>query len=114
MPLCIAQCMTVGAPQTGKSSLKRRLLKQTDGLNKSTGVADKPVVTAVTADGTEWTVLDWEDEGAQFLHTIDQPPSKIQRENRQLPTPPTDNSDMPEHTEVLQGPPFPTEVPLTI
>ena len=112
MPLCIAQCMTVGAPQTGKSSLKRRLLKQTDGLNKSTGVADKPVVTAVTADGTEWTVLDWEDEGAQFLHTVDQPPSKMQRENNQLPTPPTDNSDMPENTEVLQGPHFPTEVPL--
>ena len=110
MPLCIAQCMTVGAPQTGKSSLKRRLLKQTGGLNKSTGVADKPVVTAVTADGTEWTVLDWEDEGAQFLHTVDQPPSKIQRENNQLPTPPTDNSDMPKHTEVLQSP---TEFPLT-
>ena len=29
MLLCIAQCMTVGAPQTGKSFLKRRLLKQT-------------------------------------------------------------------------------------
>ena len=63
MPLCIAQCMTVGAPQTGKSSLKRRLLKQADGVNKSTGVADEPVVTAVTADDTKWTALDWEDEG---------------------------------------------------
>ena len=61
MPLCIAQCMTVGAPQTGKSSLKRRLLKQADGQDMSTGVADKPVVTAVTADGTEWTALEWED-----------------------------------------------------
>jgi len=65
MPLCIAQCMKVGAPQTGKSSLKRRLLKQADGQNMSTGVADKPVETAVTIDGTEWIVLDWEDEGAQ-------------------------------------------------
>ena len=46
MPLCIAQCMTIGAPQSGKSSLKRRLLKQTGQPNKSTGVAEKPVVSA--------------------------------------------------------------------
>jgi len=80
----------VGAPQTGKSSLKRRLLKQADEQNMSTGVAEKPVVTAVTTDGTEWTVLDWEDEGAQFMQTVDQPPSKIQ--TSQLPTPSIDIS----------------------
>ena len=114
MPLCIAQCMTVGAPQTGKSSLKRRLLKQADGLNKSTGVADKPVVTAVTADGTEWTALEWEDEGAQFVQkTLEQPPSKIQAEDNQLPTPPIDISGMPEDIEMLQGSHFPREVPQT-
>ena len=113
MPLCIAQCMTVGAPQTGKSSLKRRLLKQADGLNKSTGVADKPVVTAVTADGTEWTALDWEDEGAQFLQTIEQPPFKIQTETNQLPTPPIDISGTSEHTKVLKDKHFPGEVPQT-
>ena len=47
MPLCIAQCMTIGAPQSGKTSLKRRLLKQTGQPNKSTGEAEKPVVSAV-------------------------------------------------------------------
>jgi len=113
MPLCIAQCMTVGAPQTGKSSLKRRLLKQADGQNMSTGVADKPVVTAVTADGTEWTVLDWEDEGAQFMQTIEQSPSKIQTENTQLPTSSIDIPGMSEQTKVLQDIHFPREVPQT-
>ena len=113
MPLCIAQCMTVGAPQTGKSSLKRRLLKQADGQNMSTGVADKPVVTAVTADGTEWTVLDWEDEGAQFMQTIEWPPSKIQTENKQLLTSPIDISGTSEHTKVLQDKHFPGEMPQT-
>ena len=53
MPLSIAQCMTVGAPQTGKSSLKRQLLKQTSRPSMSTGVAEKPVVCAVTVDGSE-------------------------------------------------------------
>ena len=113
MPLCIAQCMTVGAPQTGKSSLKRRLLKQADGQDMSTGVADKPVVTAVTADGTEWTVLDWEDEGAQFIQTIEQPSSKIQTESNQLPTSPNDISGTSEHPKVLQSSHSPREVPQT-
>jgi len=86
MPLCIAQCMTVGAPQTGKSSLKSRLLKQTDRPNMSTGVAEKPVVCAVTIYGSEWTVLEWGDEGAQFLQGIEQQPSKQNTENDQLPS----------------------------
>ena len=33
MPLCITQCTTIGAPQSGKSSLKRRLSKQTGQPN---------------------------------------------------------------------------------
>ena len=82
--------MTVGAPQTGKSSLKRRLLKQSNQPNKSTGVADKPVVSAVTADGNEWTVLEWEEEGAQFLQGIEQQPSK---ENDRLPSSSTSISE---------------------
>jgi len=84
MSLCIAQCMTVGAPQTGKSSLKRRLLKQTNIPNKSTGVADKPVVSAVTADGSEWTILEWKEEGAQFLQGIEQKPSKEKPKEKQV------------------------------
>jgi len=87
MPLCIAQCMTVGAPQTGKSSLKRRLLKQTGRPNKSTSVAEKPVVCAVTIDGSEWTVLEWEEEGAQLVQGAKESPSKENPETKQLPTP---------------------------
>jgi len=93
MPLCIAQCMTVGAPQTGKSSLKRRLLKQTSQPSMSTGVAEKPVVCAVTVDGSEWTVLEWDDEGAQFPQGIEQQPSNMNTGNDQLPT-----SSSPEDT----------------
>ena len=63
-------------------------------------MAEKPVVSAVTTDGSEWTKLEWEDEGAQFLQTLDQPTSKKQTEINQLesPTSPSDTSDMPEHT----------------
>jgi len=64
IPQCISQCTTIGTPQSGKSSLKRCLLKQTgqpNNIYKSTGVAEKPVVSAVTADGCEWTELEWED-----------------------------------------------------
>ena len=99
MPLCIAQCMTVGAPQTGKSSLKRRLLKQTGQPSKSTGVADKPVVIAVTVEGDEWTVLDWEEEGAQYLQGITHQPS---RDNEQLPSFSDEQSSMRQESEVLQ------------
>ena len=93
MPLCIAQCMTVGAPQIGKSSLKRRLLKQINQPNKSTGVADRPdVVSVVTVDGSEWTVLGWEEEGAQFLLGIDQQPSNEETKS-------DDTSSFPETTK---------------
>jgi len=47
---CISQCTTIGTPQSGKSSLKRCLLKQTgqpNNIYKSTGVAEKPVASAV-------------------------------------------------------------------
>ena len=99
MPLCIAQCMTVGAPQTGKSSLKRRLLKQTGQPSKSTGVAEKPVVIAVTVEGDVWTVLEWEEEGAQYLQGLTHQPS---RDNEQLPSSSDEHSGMPEENEVLQ------------
>ena len=46
-------------------------------------MAEKPVVSAVTTDGSEWTELEWED-GSQFLQTLDQPPSKKQTEINQL------------------------------
>ena len=99
MPLCIAQCMTVGAPQTGKSSLKRRLLKQTGQPSKSTGVAEKPVVIAVTVEGDEWIVLEWEEEGAQFLRGIEQQPSA---DIEQVPSSSKERSSKPEESEVLQ------------
>ena len=102
MPLCIAQCMTVGAPQTGKSSLKRRLLNQTGRPNKSTGVAEKPVVCAVTIDGSEWTVLQWEEEGAQLLQGIKQLPSKENPKTHQLPS--NSSISTPENTEDLLFP----------
>ena len=110
MPLCIAQCMTVGAPQTGKSSLKRRLLKQTGQPSKSTGVADKPVVIAVTVEGDEWTVLEWEEEGAQFLHSITHQPS---RDNEQLPSSSGEHSSKPEENEMLQTSHYLREASLT-
>ena len=100
MPLCIAQCMTVGAPQTGKSSLKRRLLKQIDRPSKSTGVADKPVVSAVTADGCEWTILEWEEEGAQFLQGIGQQPSQEETVTKQLSS---SSTSIPGDTKELEG-----------
>ena len=110
MPLCIAQCMTVGAPQTGKSSLKRRLLKQTGRPTMSTGVAEKPVVVAVRVEGDEWTVLDWEEEGAQFVQGVTHQPS---RDNEQLPSSSDEHSSMPEESEEgLQGSHCLREAPL--
>ena len=108
MPLCIAQCMTVGAPQSGKSSLKRRLLKQTDRPSKSTGVADKSVVSAVTADGCEWTVLEWEEEGAQFLRSVEQQPSNQEAETNQLPS---SSTSIPENTKHLEPSHFSRDKP---
>jgi len=99
MSLCIAQCMTVGAPQSGKSSLMRRLLKEANIPDKSTGVADKPVVSAVTADGSEWTILEWKEEGAQFLQGIEQKPSK---EKPKVLSSSNDSSSLPEENKELE------------
>ena len=99
MSLCIAQCMTVGAPQSGKSSLMRRLLKEANIPHMSTGVADKPVVSAVTADGSEWTILEWEEEGAQFLQRREQKPSK---EKPKVPSSSNDSSSLPEENKELE------------
>ena len=111
MPLRIAQCMTVGAPQSGKSSLKRRLLKQPNQPNKSTGVADKPeVVSVVTVGGSEWTVIEWEEEGAQFLQSVEQS-SEEETENKQLPSFPTSIPDGGEGTKESEGSCFPRDEP---
>ena len=63
LPLTIAQCAIVGVPKSGKSSLMRRLLKQTN--------FDKVFfnICAVTAHDMEWMVLDWKNEGDIPIHS---------------------------------------------
>ena len=61
-------------------------------------MAEKPVVCAVTVDRSEWTVLEWDDEGAQFLQGIEQQPSNENTGNDQLQT-----SSSPENTNHSEG-----------
>ena len=62
LPLLIAHCVVVGVQKSGKSSVMRRLLKQT----KFDQVVSN--FCAVTAHDIDWTVLKHKDEGGKRVH----------------------------------------------
>ena len=81
LPLFFAQCVIVGTTKSGKSSLMRRLSKQT---NFDQHVSN---LCAVTARDTEWTVLKHIDEGEKHVHTfLKDLCSKEATESLQLPS----------------------------
>ena len=62
LPLFFAQCVIIGATKSGKSSLMRRLSKQTN--------FDQHASNLCAVSDTEWNVLKHIDEGEKHVHTF--------------------------------------------